>query len=248
MRTLIVAQGLERRRILAAISIHAPNKVIVLRNTNDVTSRVREDVQVHMGLLKGELSPKRGFKPYPFVFKVDIENYKTDFFDIVRAFSDINKLIDEEKRKKNEVVIDLSTGNKTITMALFLAAQTNKLKSTYCKAGKYFSKTQAKGKQTKPAEIAHSAKEPVEVPQFPLYLEDLPYNLLAKLVDLKKVSSISELLKEMGQKPVKSNILSLSRKLDILAEHNYIKLSRLGKRKEIEITELGKQISLLKQA
>jgi hypothetical protein len=98
---------------------------------------------------------------------------------------------------------------------------------------------------TRPAEIASSAKEPIQIPQLPLSLESIPRKLLLKLTELEKISSISTLLKEMGQKPVKSNILSVSRKLDGLAERGYVKVSRVGKRKEIEITELGKQISRL---
>ena|GEM_PF-2693026 len=247
MKTLLVAQGLERARIHAAISIHAPNKVIVLRNNNDVNERVAKDVEEHMQLLKEELlDSKNGFKPYPFVFEVDISTHNTDFFDMTQALVDINRLLKEEDSAGNEVAIDISTGSKTISMALFLAGQLSKIKTTYCKAAHYtLDKTKHTPSGSSLTEIVSSAKEPVKVPNFPIYLADLPYEILVHLGKTKKVESISHLLRLLGRNTDKSNIISLSRKLDLMDEHGYVTISRKGKYKEIKITELGKQIAKL---
>jgi len=250
MRTLIVAQGLERARIIAAVSIHAPNKVLVIRNNNDVNETLTEDVENHMNLLKNELlTSKDGFKPYPFVFEVDISTHYTDFFDLTTALVDIDKIIKKELAAENEVCADLSTGSKTISMALFLATQLNKVRSTYCKASKYINLNKPQSmydvEGASLTEIVTSAKEPVHIPNFPIHLADLPYNILSELSKLNSVNSISDLLRHLKEPIDKSHILSLSRKLDIMEEYGYITMKREGKSKKIMITQLGKQISKL---
>ena len=47
MKVLLVSQGLERERVLAAISVHAPSKVIILRSHKDVTPELQEEVEAH---------------------------------------------------------------------------------------------------------------------------------------------------------------------------------------------------------
>ncbi|MCD6522637.1 MAG: hypothetical protein J7K68_02725 [Candidatus Diapherotrites archaeon] len=240
MRTLIVSQGLERTRTLAAISIHAPNRIIILRNTNDTSPQITKEVAKHVDMLKKTITKKtRGFNPYPFVF--DIVEEKMDFFDIVGAYSHISSIIKREREEGNEVFCDISAGNKPIALAMFLACQMHKVPVTYCKAARYLTSKKTRGEHD---EIALSAKEPLFFPQLPLCIEPIAIDILNALT-IKRFDSISDLVRELGMFPGKAEILSISRKIDKLVELGYVKTKRIGKRKTIEITEQGRQVSRL---
>ncbi|MBN3037380.1 MAG: hypothetical protein JW834_02950 [Candidatus Diapherotrites archaeon] len=235
MRTLIVAQGLETNRTLAAVSINAPNKVIIIRNTNEVSKKLERDVEKHVQRIKQALTKKSGFNPYPFVFEVT--EIHVDFFDVPAAFAAISKTIFGEKANGHEVFADISSGNKTVATALFLACQVNHAPVTYCKAAEYLNA----GDQ----EIAAIAKEPVFIPPLPIQLEELDWESLSKISDSGSVESLSQLLKSLNRETTKSELLSISRKIDRLAEFGYVEYKRRGKKKEVSITPSGRSVARL---
>lgn len=235
MRTLIVAQGLEKARIIAAVSIHAPNKIIVLRNTNEITEKLKKQINDQMEALKKQiLGTKSGIKPFPFVTTVDVASHALDFFDVTGSLLVLEKLIASEKKQGNQVFLDVSSGNKTIAIAMFLAAQTAGLGVTYCKASSYLDSTE---------QIVRDVKEPIHIPALPLSLQKLDYAVLRKLSELGSITSISDLLRLLDKKTDKSSIMSMARTLDELKEYGYVSVRRVGKRKEINITAQGKQVA-----
>lgn len=240
MRTLIVAHGLEKARIMAAVSIHAPNKLVVLRNTNEISGKLREQVDKQMTALKSEILGKtrKGTKPFPFVTLVDIETQKLDFFDVVGSFLRLQEIITDEQKAGNEVFIDISSGNKTVALSLFLAAQTMKKGVTYCKASSYLDSDE---------QIVKDVKEPVFVPILPLTLHELNYDIIEKLADVGGITSISDLLRILRLPVDKSNIMSMARKLEELQTYGYVTVTRKGKRKEVQITTQGRQIAGVKK-
>jgi len=248
-RVLIAAQGLERDRILAAISVHSPNRVIILRSKKDVKTELTSEVERHIQALLKEIFPTDRPSPYPFVTKdgVETKEHTVDFFNLSSALAEISSIIDSERRKGNSVSIDISSGNKIVAVALFLAAQLHRVPVTYCAAGWYSTMTKEHPKlsrPTDPEQIAFSAEKSFSLPRLPIKLETLPFDLLEKLSSIKQVSSVTELVQLFtGEKrPSKSQIVFFSRKLDILLNYGYVEKRRWGRPTVIRITDEGEKV------
>ena len=123
-RVLIVAQGLEYERILAAISLHHPTKLIILRSISDVSDNLRERVdKIIKGIVKMILSPQ-GHHAFPWITNESkIHEYQVDFFDLTKAIVQIDQIITAEKKACNTVTIDLSSGNKITCLALYICSR-----------------------------------------------------------------------------------------------------------------------------
>ncbi len=208
----------------------------------------------HIYLLEQEIIRKTedGFKAYPFVVEVVANKYRVDFFDVVKAIVDIDIIINEETKNGNEIAVDISSGNKIISIALFIAAQINKLPVTYCKAGGYAPLKRDKNKRIKekarPDEIAFSVKGKVDIPLLPLVIKKLPYDILESLSEIKYSSSISDLIRKMGKEDTKSEILSTSRKIEELEKYGYVIVNRAGVKKELRITDEGMMAASLRKS
>lgn len=249
MKTLIVAQGLERERIVAAISVHSPDKLVILRSKKDVTPELTESVNKHIKILREELFPSdKKIKPFPFLLEID-EGTKVDFFDLPLAITEINARVKEELSRGNEVSIDISSGNKIVAIALFLVAQINGLRVTYCSAGKYASMCNDSSKETIiPEQIAFSVRERFEIPLIPLKFETIPTEILKKLNEINgRVQSIRELAEQIypSREIGKREIIEISRKLEILESYDYITSKRKGRNMNIEITNSGRKVIIL---
>lgn len=245
MKVLVVCQGLERDRILAAISVHAPSKVIVLRSHKDVTPMLHDEVEMHIKALKKEIFPEKNPRPFPFVYEVDAENYRVDFFDLTKALTEICAIIKKERDRGNEVEVDVSSGNKIVAIALFLASQIFRIPATYCTAGKYASMKMRRQRETLPMQIAFSTKEKVDLPLLPLTLEDVHFDILKVLSREGIVPSVTELIELLGREPNKSEIVSTSRKLEDLGNYGYIAKRRIGRSTRVRITHTGKKVASL---
>jgi len=249
-RTLIVAQGLERERIIAAISIHSPTKLIILRSKHDATESLTKHINKHIELLKKALfSQKSGIKLYPFLLEID-DTKKVDFFNLPAAIAEIDAIVKNEINQGREVAIDISSGNKIVNIALFVVAQKYGLRVTYCVAGKYASMNQEElSEETIPEQIAFSVREQYEIPRLPIKIEKIPVDVLKALEEIGgKAASITTLAKKLysSQKEIgKREIISVSRKIDILAEYGYVIKKRKGREFTISITNDGKKILAL---
>ena len=263
-RTLIVAQGLELERILAAISKHGPRKVIILRNKKDVSDKLASIIEKLIKILKDQaFSRQYGIRLYPTLEEIDSDNYKVDFFNLPEVIASIHKIVQEETKKGNEVVIDISSGNKIIAIAMFLVAMHNQLQVTYCVASKYaaeeFDSLFGKPQPVEFQQIAWSSSQLQSLPSLPIEFRKIPFDILECLMAAgdRGVRSESELvlLKKKVKKPTlaparvpKKDIISISRKISELMAYGYVKKDiRPGRRERpIVLTEDGKQILDLK--
>jgi len=245
-RTLIVAQGLERERIIAAVSLHSPNKLIILRSKKDITEELKKYVDRHIMILKDEILPKEGkTNVYPFLLEID-DQKKVDFFDLPSAISEIDSIVKKEISEGKDVAVDISSGNKIINIALFIVAQRYGLKVTYCAAGKYASMKEGISlEETNPEQIAFSVKEHYDIPRIPINIEPIPINVLKALETLGgEVDSIIKLARVLYSKNDvgKREHISISRKLDVLLEYGYVTKRRRGRKYIISITSAGRKI------
>lgn len=245
-KTLIVAQGLEYDRILAAIHATSASRLVVLRSRRDVNQELTEKVEVNLRTLSSRLFPPAGPRLYPFLRREDFDStHRVNFFDLPAAIVEIDQIIKFEKAARYEVTIDISTGNKIVAVALYLAAQFNRVPVTYCSAGKYsvqMSKEQANNSEQD--QIAFSAEKSYELPTLPLRLDPLHFDVLEKVAMKGEVASITELVNLVeGTKDVeKSDLMRLSRIAEELIDYGYMTRRRSGRVVELRITEAGQAV------
>lgn len=250
MKTLIVAQGLERERILAAISLHSPDRLVILRSKRDVTKELDEFIDKHIEALKKELFPPEDkVRYFPFLLEVD-DTTRVDFFDLTSTIAEVDAKIKDELSQGNEVSVDISSGNKIVIIALFIVAQVHGLRVTYCSAGKYASMREKKVEEAAPPEqIAFSVRERFEIPRIPLELEKIPVEVLIGLVEMGgKAESIKKLAEKLkpDKKIGKQEIIETSRKLELLEEYGYVVKKRRGRNVVVEITDKGEKVIALR--
>jgi uncharacterized protein YuzE len=253
-RTLILAQGLELARLFAAVNKHGANRVIIIRNTCDLTEKLREIIQKLVDSFEKELlSEKDGFKPFPSVSEIDSKSYATDFFNLPEATSMIYSLVQKELELGNDVAIDISSGTKIMAIAMFLAAQFSGTPVSYCIAGRY-SVEDTPIMIPQRAQIAASSGKAYDIPRFPLKLIRVSFNLLEQLAGTptKEVSSITDLVCKNKQRTTRtvsrSELMSATRELDTLEYYEYVKRSRPPGQKNtsVKLTKDGEKIIALR--
>jgi hypothetical protein len=248
-KTLIVAQGLEYDRILAAIHATSASRLVVLRSKFDVNKQLTEDVEKNLRTLSNRLFPPGAPRLYPFLRSEDFDTTKrVDFFDLPSAIVEIDQIIKSEKEAHHEVAIDISTGNKIVAVALYLAAQFNKVPASYCSAGKYsVQKREDQADNVEQDQIAFSAEKSYDLPMLPLRLDPLHFDVLEKVAKKSEVASITELvnLVEGAKEVEKSDLMRFSRIAEELIEYGYMKRKRDGRVVQLYITDAGKSVYLL---
>ena len=137
IRVLIVAQGLEYERILAAISLHHPTKLIILRSQKDVSSDLSKRVNKIIEGVVAHIQSEQVRVTYPWITQIFHTQHRINFFNLTQAISQIDQIIETEKQAGNAVVVDLSSGNKIIALALFIVCTLQEIPMTYCVAGRY---------------------------------------------------------------------------------------------------------------
>ena len=229
-KVLIVAQGVERERILAAVSFHSPTKVIVLRNTNDVEA-IQDMVENELKQLKVDLNTKSedGIPLFPLLKDLKDKNEKCNFFDLCECITKVDSLIKKEKDLGATVVVDISSGPKVVTTALYIAAALNNTAVTYFIAGKYAT---VKGL---PEQYDYSIKHHQRVPTLPLIIKSIPFNVLEKLASTGGYAESAAAL--AGTKDKKKSI-SIARHLRTLESMGYVIRSGRG----YQISAVGKEI------
>jgi hypothetical protein len=245
-KTLIVAQGLEYDRILAAIHATSASRLVVLRSKLDANKQLTEDVDRNLRTLSSRLFPPAAPRLYPFL---RTENFDTsrrvDFFDLPAAIVEIDQIIRSEKEARYEVAIDISSGNKVVAVALYLAAQFNRIPVTYCSAGKYsVQRRKEQVDNTEQDQIAFSAEKSYDLPTLPLRLDPLHFDVLEKIAKKGEVASITELvnLVEGTRKVEKSDLMRFSRIAEELIDYGYMRRKRSGRVVRLYITDAGKTV------
>ncbi len=243
-KTLIVAQGLEYERILAAIHASSASRLIFLRSKKDVTSELTEDVERNLSTLTNRLFPSERTRLYALLKREDFDTTrKVNFFDLAAAIVEIDQIIKTEKSAGYEVVVDISTGNKIVAVALYLAGQFNRVPVTYCSA-RYYSVQKKRGEDFEQDQIAFSAAESYVLPLLPLKLDHLHFNVLKEIARKGEINSITDLVSLFeGEKRVdKSDLMKYSRIADELVDYGYIQRKRSGRVIELRVTDAGRAV------
>ncbi|MFQ6126621.1 MAG: DUF6293 family protein [Candidatus Heimdallarchaeota archaeon] len=245
---LIVAQGLEYERILAAISIHHPTKLIILRSEQDASEELRNRVNKIVDGIVTHIRSPQGQLTYPFIAQIHHNKYHIDFFNLTKAISQIDGIIETEKQAGNTITADLSSGNKIVALALYICCTLHGVQTTYCVAGKYAPGIQ----EPEPGEIRDLRAESIsfsvtkhkELPELPLAVSNVPFPILKKVItqngEIGSIKTLAELLK--GGSVSQSDIVKVSRHVETLEGLGYAKRQRKGRKVAIKVTKKGKSI------
>lgn len=254
-RVLIVAQGLEYERIMAAISLHHPTKLIILRSIEDVSANLRRRVDNIIMNIVEEIQSPQGRRAFPWINrdKIFYNEYKIDFFNLTKAIAQIDQIISAEKKAGNNVTIDLSSGNTIIRLALFLCSRLHELPTTYCVAGKYAPERppSTTGESDISIEsISFSVQKHVELPEVPIVVLEVPFEVLKKIVEhegeIDSIKALTKLLK--GDSVSQSDIVKVSRRVETLEGLGYVQRQRKGRKIAILVTDKGQAIVDLAEA
>lgn len=253
-RVLIVAQGLEYERILAAISIHHPTKLIILRSEQDASINLRKRVNKIVDGIVKHIQSRQGQLTYPFITQIHHNKYHIDFFNLTKAISQIDRIIETEKQTGNTITADLSSGNKIIALALYIVCTLHGVQTTYCVAGKYAPGIQ----EPEPGEIRDLRAESIsfsvtkheELPELPLAVSKVPFEIMKKIINQKgeigSIKTLAELLK--GESVSQSDIVKVSRHIETLEGLGYVQRQRKGRNVAIKVTEKGQAVVDLAEA
>lgn len=265
-KVLLLAQGKEFGRYLAAIQYHLPNMVIILRNSN----KKYEDIEAKNDVLINDLkavfySNKEQRKPelanWWIPDEINTDDYNIDYFDMITTISTVDKLIKELKLNGDIVSIDISVGNKISSIALFFGGQYHSCLITYHGAGKIGEVFEGNiGNQ--PGQIVALAsnaqallRQGFVIPQIPFDAK-LPYKVLSVIAAASRtINSLTELFflsnpqeKIENNKISKAELMSMSRKVNKLKEFGLVNKTRRGKYFEIMITDKGRKMLPLQHA
>ncbi len=253
-RVLIVAQGLEYERIMAAISLHHPTKLIILRSIEDVSTNLRQRVNKIINSIIEEIQSPQGRRAFPWINRDKIfhKEHQIDFFNLTKAIAQIDQIVSAEKKAGNNVTIDLSSGNTIIRLALYICSRLHELPTTYCVAGKYApEQPRAAGERDISVEsISFSVQKHVELPEVPFVVQKVPFDILKKIVEHEgEIDSIKALTKLIKSDSVtQSDIVKVSRRIESLEGLGYVRRKRKGRKITIQVTEKGQAVVDLAEA
>lgn len=165
----------------------------------------------------------------------EVLRIKVSFDDIYSSSAEIIKIIKREKKLGNEVMLNISGSMRSLAIACYLAA-------SLCGVKAYIGLPEYHG------DAVVGISRVVEVPLFPIReVNGEKLEILKILFERKQLSSIDELISIL-----KPEIFKKSRARDYLKERSrisyhlkelekgkFIKSEKKGKRKVLELTELG---------
>lgn len=174
----------------------------------------------------------------------EVLRIETSFDDIYSSAADIIRIIKKEKEAGNEVMLNISGSMRSVAIACYLAASLCDVRA-YIGLPAYDSSGNVVG-----------ITKVVEVPNFPIReLNGEKLEILKILFEKKQLSSIDELIsilkpeifKARGSRDYLKERSRISYHLKELEKGNFIKTEKKGKRKVLELTELGYLYALAKR-
>jgi hypothetical protein len=142
---LLVPQGLERDRIIGAITHLQPEKVFVIRNKKK--SSEMSAVEITVEELLTDLKNKLVDDPIIPIDEdmIDISSFEVNFFDLLDAYLDFRAIL-AKRGPDAEFLVDISSGTRIVSCALFLAALESGSDVYYVSPRSYFTPDVARKK------------------------------------------------------------------------------------------------------
>ncbi len=257
MKSLFISQGVHTEKIVASILVNQPEKVIFIRSKQDYDNNIKTLIDNNMLRANEYLAQEDHMDKLREYTEIRVE-----FFQFPIALKEIHERLEEERdifeskgHKINDIIVDISSGPPLIQIAMYLAAQLVGLPEiSFGFSGERYFDLEKSSKEyeitiTK-EKIEFVKNSRVKMPHLPLKLQPLPFDILSALSKQKggKVLSLQELISHMGGTRNPANSMSVGRNLTLLRDYGYVSEKKVGKQKEIKITELGKEMLDLKNS
>jgi len=254
-RTLLIAHGLEMNRLLAALYLHAPSRMVIVRSHEDASEELTEQVDQVVSEFRDFLGSDLGRKIYPFLDPEQIVERRVDFFSVPRAFAEISEIVKDELRERREVHIDVSSGNKIAAISLFLVGQQFNLFTTYSTPWGYKvdnlpgnARSISERLEDVQAVVAHLIRDYIVIPRLPLRIEAIDFEALGEINEAGpegiSLTGLAQRLSgaDRSPRPSKADLVRLSRVCDSLVEWGYIDRFRRGREVRLVATPSGRDV------
>ncbi len=144
-RYLLIPQGLERDRIVGAITHLQPDKVFIVRNKKKSSEMTSVEVTIESILV--DLKEKLVQDPIIPIDEemIDITTFEVNFFDLLDAYLDFRAIF-SKLGPDSEFLVCISSGTRIVSCALFLAALEIGASVYYVSPRSYFTPDMAKKK------------------------------------------------------------------------------------------------------
>lgn len=245
-----VPQGYEEHRILAGITLSGAEKVIIIRNTEIRLADLEKEVQIRINNITNTIKNEK--LSYFFVKDVFSKEYTVNFFDFIDALRKIEEWVLAELSQRNQVSVNISTGNSIVNCALFCVAMKFGL-PTYYIIPEYYEDTPVS--EFSAERLAKGVRERVTLPKITLeYLHDIDFEIIKALTNMGgKAESMTSLVLQM--RPDLENLKGKQRRelvhrermrvvknIEQLRTLGYIEVHLKGRKKEIVLSDLGEEI------
>lgn len=251
MRVHFVPQGVpeDKDLIFSGILHSQAQKVFIIRNSEcklpNIEKRAAECAEQVCREIK-----KRGSMLWS-VKEIDPNERKVNFFDLLQALGRFDRWIKNEIKAGNEVSVNISTGNKIVSLALAMAALKNGAKVFYyipedLKIEEYEKTRFLVNEEGYSSKMPH---ESIEITRFPFdFMRELPLDILSKLSELGgNVDSYTQLVRALypdisSSKQIRSKRVEISEKVRLLESWGYVKTKKAGTERQVFLTPDGKEI------
>lgn len=250
MRIHLVPQGVpeDRSLIISGILHSQAQKVFIIRNSNRKLPETEKLADKCIQQILHELENKELFW---FIKEIDAINKSVNFFDLLQALGSLDSWIKQENESGNEVSVNISTGNKIVSLALAMAALNHGSKIFYFipQDQKIDEKRKSEWSTNEEGYISKKPGDFIEIPQFPLhYMLGVPFNIISTLADMGgKAESLTELVKALFPKlssrnEIRSKRVIVSNEIRQLESMGYVKTEKIRTERQVSLTSKGKDI------
>ncbi|MEM3448054.1 MAG: DUF6293 family protein [Nitrososphaerota archaeon] len=229
-RTHVVLTGLDYERIEHGLRMYPGYRVWVVKNANPKKEHLALVEEIDKDILK--ILESLGYK------QENIGFWPVDFYHFDQALVSIYELLLREKKQGREVIVNITSGTKPVSIAATLAAALAKCGVVYFSARKYIRKVN---------EIVSEGVIPEPIVIAPLFeLADvlLPRSKEKIRIILRllsgKAKNVTEIIRG-EEKPLKKDIAKYTYYVNELAREKLIDIRKDG----ISLTELGKLVGML---
>lgn len=230
LRTHVLLTGLDYERIEHGLRMYPGYSLCIIKNGCPRQEHLALVKEIDKNILN--MLAKLGYK------QESIEFWPVDFYHFDQALVSIYELLLREKRKGREVIINITSGTKPVSIAATLAAALAKCGVVYFSAKKYIRKDNeiiSEGVIPEPIIIAPL----FELGEVMLPQSEEKIRIILRLLK-GKAKNVTELISN-GKKPERKEIAKYAYYVNDLNRDKLVRIERDG----ISLTELGRLVGML---
>jgi predicted transcriptional regulator len=230
MKVHILISGWDKERSIWGCMKIGADKVYIVLPKEKVKTKTDKWISDKTREIAYEMQKK--FSKY-----FQIEMLPVAYENYLDCFKKIVKTIQKEKKKGNEVYINISSGSHVVTSAAIFAASITRCKAYYVIAKRYDEFFKEKGKF-----ISYGGKAVVDIPLLPINSISETELELLKIISKHKSISVSELSRIARNLFIEPTRSKFNYYVNKLADEGFLKNEIISGRMHTKITDAGKMI------